>query len=66
MRRNSTDSIGNATDLLHPNSASGSKPGEDGVDEPDFWDKISQFSIRMRKDARFFFQVSCGMTSVVV
>ena len=53
VRRNSTDSIGNTDDLLHPNSAA----NKDGEDVPDFWDKISQFSVRMRKDARYFFQV---------
>ena len=53
VRRNSSDSIGNTDDLLHPNSAA----KKDGEDVPDFWDKISQFSVRMRKDARYFFQV---------
>ena len=53
VRRNSTDSIGNTDDLLHQNTAA----KKDGEDVPDFWDKISQFSVRMRKDARYFFQV---------
>jgi len=55
VRRDSTESIGNAADLLHPSTAA-AKDNE-GLDEPDFWDKMSQFSVRMRKDGRFFFQV---------
>ena len=61
VRRNSTDSIGNTDDLLHPNSAA----NKDGEDVPDFWDKISQFSVRMRKDARYFFQVWTACCSMI-
>ena len=50
-RRNSNSSIGQATDLL---AVPG--PSQD-QDEVDFWDKISQFSIRMKKDGRYYLQV---------
>lgn len=59
VRRGSSDSIGNASDLLHPDSAA-QKSGKDDLDEPDFWDKMSQFSVRMRKDGRYFFQVGAA------
>lgn len=42
-----------------PNSSSSkhkSAHNNEDFDEPDFWDKISQYSIKMKKDFRFYFQ----------
>ncbi|XP_067935642.1 transmembrane protein 117-like isoform X2 [Watersipora subatra] len=51
VRRNSAESIGHAKDLLDPSAAK-----RDGEDEPDFWDKMSQYTFRMKHDWLYYFQ----------